>query len=463
MIIRSTAARFPRQTHRLDAHYFLSPGTQAAERLETLRERGYDVVPFGSSESGFTAFAPSRFRRVYAVPGEDATPYLRPYDVFEYLPKAADLLSAGRSLKLDQYRVHEGDLLQTCSGRNLGPAVYVDSDLAQFVMSHDIIRLRCADTRFRLYVLAYLSTPTGQAMLRRDKSGSVIDHISVSHLNAISVPVLPQVMDEVVDMMAQAVSARETGRAALRATVAAYEQPWQEALRWSAPKRGWSVKRGALVGRLDAAPHRRELVELQDLLRQQGAVRVADVADVRKPAGRYKTYYVDQVHGLPILSGRQLLQSKPINLQFISTRSFSDPGRYELTPDMIVFPADGRAEESLGEPACVTDERVGWLASGHVGRLVPADSADLGWLFAAFASEQVQQQVKATACGSVVDALYEGDVGSVLLPKPHADDINGSVVDAWAQMSLARLREEQAVGRLESALADASGEQQLAV
>lgn len=68
-------------------------------------------------------------------------PYLRPYDVFEYLPPEADRLSVTRTARLEDYLIQEGDILQTCSGRNLGPVTIADSYLTQSALSHDMIRM----------------------------------------------------------------------------------------------------------------------------------------------------------------------------------------------------------------------------------------------------------------------------------------------------------------------------------
>jgi hypothetical protein len=56
---------------------------------------------------------------VWAAEGEPSVPYLRPYDTFDYLPVAADHLSRVRTENLDALMIRAGDLLVTCSGRNL--------------------------------------------------------------------------------------------------------------------------------------------------------------------------------------------------------------------------------------------------------------------------------------------------------------------------------------------------------
>ena len=140
-----------RENSRIDAKYYLSP----AMRIKSSIRSGSRVT--GDRLGDYArVFQPSRFKRVYAVPGESYVPYLRAYDVFEFLPPEADRLSVTRTAKLDSYRIQAGDILQTCSGRNLGPTTIADTYLSQFVLSHDMVRIRIADVDQRHYTLAFL-------------------------------------------------------------------------------------------------------------------------------------------------------------------------------------------------------------------------------------------------------------------------------------------------------------------
>lgn len=152
-------------TSRLDAHYHLSEGRRLSRHV------GGDAVRharLGATE-GIAAeiWAPARFKRVYAVSGEAQLPYLRPSDTLNYIPRAADLLSATRSANVDDYQLRKGMILVTCSGRNLGPAVYVDAFLERFVLSHDIIRVDIADDATRFYVLALLELQRAKGCFAR--------------------------------------------------------------------------------------------------------------------------------------------------------------------------------------------------------------------------------------------------------------------------------------------------------
>lgn len=442
---------------RLDAGYFLSPGYQAAERLTLAKAAGVATQVLGGPYGIAKVWAPQRFKRAYAAPGEDHVPYVRPYDIFDYWPQAADRLSVRRTKNLARYRVQEGTILQTCSGRNLGPGVIVDAYLSRFMMSHDLVRIEIDDEALRYYILAFLASPTGQELLRRDKSGSVIDHIAVAHVAAQEIPLFEKrIRLKTAERMKHASSLREEARISLDAALSAYESKLPPVTEGRSAGSGWAVRARSLQGRLDAAFYGPSVTTIRQELLKAGGVPVSDVAVVRKPPGRYKTIYVGRDYGRPILSGSQILQLRPINLRHMAPQAFKSIGDYELHPGWTVYQADGRSEEGLGIPVMVTPDRDGWLASGHVGRLIPGRTTDPGWLFLAARTEHVQIQIKARASGSVVDSTFPDDMADVILPPPLDVDGKG-IVSAWEQFAAAQKAEDEAVELVESAFTVISG------
>jgi len=419
--------------------------------MEAARARGLRFRRLGSIASRI--WQPYRFRRAYAATAEPSYPYLRPYDVFEYLPTAADHLSATRNRGIESYKLKRGMILQTCSGRNLGPAVFVDRYLSEFLIGDDMLRLEIPDEGDCLFVLAFLQTPTAQALLRQGKTGSVIDHISVAHVSTLEVPsLLPELRDAIVSKMGKAVQYRERARLSLRESLEAYEAGF--ALHRQARLRdGWAIRKHEIANRLDAAYYDPFVREVQSALRSLGGQTLGAIADVTKPPGRYKTVYVGEGYGTPILSGTQVLQAKPINLRHIATRALRDISRYQLRPGWIVFQADGRAEETLGVPAVVTKDRDGWLASGHVGRCCPKSGVDSGQVFLAIRAWSSRLQIRSLACGSVVDATYPDDLERVVVP-PLVDDRTASqAMVAWEELATAQTLENDVTQMIEEQLA----------
>lgn len=438
---------------RLDCRYFLSPPDLVAPTAQPGREVAGRIERLGGPGGiADRIYRPARASRALAAEDEPSLPYLRPYDVFNYYPEAANYVSKGRIENLEDSRLRAGQILQTCSGRNLGPAVLVDEYLAQFVMSNDMIRIEIADEQLRHYALAYINSQAGRARLRREKTGSVIDHLSEQQVAARQIVLFdPPTVLQVSEMVGRAVRLREVARLTLQKVVAAYESRLPALHRASPLKEGWTIGARAFEGRVDAAFYDPLVQGVRRQLASMGGQQVVEVAHVLKPAGRYKTCYVGREHGRPLLSGTQLLQTSPINLQFTSPRIFKRVADYELGYGWIAYQADGRAEEQLGTPIFVTKDRAGWFASGHVGRVIAKPGVDAGWLFLALRTRHAQIQLKARASGSVVDSTFPDDMEAVILPPP-LDMDGGSVVQLWDDFCEAQALTEKASAMIDEAM-----------
>jgi hypothetical protein len=433
---------------RLDAHFFTAPGVAAAERVAFAEAAG---VPVRRVADLGAAWDPPRFARVWATRSEAAVPYLRPYDVFDVLPTAAEHLSVDRTPGLKRLQLRPGMILQTCSGRNLGPCTYVDEHLAQFALSHDMIRLEVAGEDLRFYLFTFLKTPTGQALLRRGKSGSVIDHLTVNDIHDVPVPMVDDSdRNSVVHLTRQATALLARARAglvqALADVAAALPTPTPSAI----GARGWTIANRKVRDRLDAAHYDPVVVGAREAARDAGGRRCGDLAKAHLPA-RYNRVYVEGAHGRPVLSGRQLLQVEPINLRRVSDRSFRTPTEYVLKPGMTIFGASGRSEGRQGSPALITEDRVGWLASDDVMRLRPLPGVKPAGLWLAVATPQAQVQIKALSFGSVVDHMIASDVEGVWLP-PVPPTAVAIAERAWADLVQARRLGSEAVALLEELL-----------
>ena len=434
------------QSTRIDAGHFLAPGVSSKSRLADMSHMGVSLLRLGGNHGLAEVFLPNRFKRVYSSSARGGAPYLRPYDLLEFLPEPADFLSKTRN-NIRAYSVEKGTILLTCSGRNLGPAVYVDNYLAGFVISHDMVRVRISDERMRLYVLAFLSSQNGQALLRLDKTGSVIDHIDDSQVAEQQIPILEEIVDEVVGLMKDATHRREQARLSIIESQARFNEQLGE-LPELGSSNGWTIQAEELGGRIDAANHHPIARAARSSSLELGGVTVREIADVVKPAGRYKTIYVEPEWGCPILSGRQVHQVCPVGLKFIARRALTDPERYQLSVHSIAYQADGRAEEKLGVPVMVTRDRHGWMASGHVGRVVARPGIDPGWLYLALGSSHARVQIKSKASGSVVDGTYQDDMEGILLPPP---SLHPEITELWDSFAEASEKERRAASLIDAA------------
>ena len=124
---------------------------------------------------------------------------------------------------------------------------------------------------------------------------------------------------------------------------------------------------------------------------------------------------------------------------------------YQLREAWLAFGAEGRAEERIGAPATDHTSCVGWLASEHVMRLIPAPGVGPGALFLAFSVWQTQIQVKACSTGSVIDEVSPDELGEVVLP-PLDSQRGDRAEEAWRDLDLANQLERQAIDAMEDLL-----------
>lgn len=457
MIVATTRTGAFRSLGRLDAWYHLAPGAAAARSIDGAKSAGIETARIGGEGGLGRTWMPGRLKQVLAVPEEEGVPYLKPHDAFQYLPSGHGTLAVSRTPRLADYRVERGWILQTRSGRNLGPNVLIDSYLEKFAFSDDLIRIDIPDERLRYYIVAFLRSIVGQGLLRRDKNGSVIDHLSPAQIEAHEIPILdPDTVDRSAQLIGLAFDLTEQARTTLSESLASYEASLPGPTRRKPAKGGWTVRANAMSGRLDAAFYDPWIDEVRSQLLASGGQRVDAVAEVLKPPGRYKTIYVSEEFGRPFMSGTQILQLIPVKLQYMAERVFKDVRKYELQEGWSVFMADGRAEKDLGVVAMVPPDRRGWIASGHVGRLVPRAGTDPGWLWLAARTWHVQAQIKALASGSVVDSTYPADMESVILPPDLGVD-GKAITSAWAKFARARDAEAEATALVDSAFATITG------
>ncbi|MBY4040281.1 hypothetical protein HQO38_20475 [Rhodococcus fascians] len=318
-----------------------------------------------------------------------------------------------------------------------------------------MLRLQIDDDVERAYVLTFLSTPTGQALLTRSKTGNVIDHLSANDLSSVHVPFFEaSFTGSVAKLMTRAVKEREKARLRLDQLVQEFEATLPAIKAEDQLKNGWTQNAAALCGRLDSAAYVPAVDSVRRALSEMGGQPVKQVADAFMP-NRYKRLYVESGFGRPILSGRQLLQINPVNLQYIAAHAL-DVDEFALGVGTLVFGARGRAEERIALPALITEERASWLASHNVMRVRPHSTVNPGWLYLCFATEHVQIQVKASAFGSVIDVVDPANLGEVVLPK-YSDTLGSSAFDCWRSFEAANELEKKAISMLETKILESAG------
>jgi len=357
---------------RIDPKYYIDEGNAAHYRITY---GNWDKIRLGELLGDESVWVPPRFTQIQAYSPIYGKPYLAPWDTLRYVFNSNVYLSSTQNRHFNLCELKRGWLLITCSGRNLGPCVFVDDVLSRYVVSGDMIRISVTDNDDIFYVMAFLHTPTGQSLIRRNKSGSVIDHISPKNVRDLLIPILNKPLkNEIIKAFKNAAILRENARLSLiEAQKQFYEATkliqLKESLNKHDTNRRFSINVSCINDRIDAEPYAPLYKIYRDFLMElKIGVPLGQIADSSRPPGRYRTLYVqDENYGIPILSGRQFAQFRPVGLKYIA-KGFKHIDKYLLTSNTIVLAADGRSEENLADCAMILDDREGWAASGHVIR-----------------------------------------------------------------------------------------------
>ena len=166
---------------RLDAKHYQEEFVAALARVKT---SAYPNRPIGEVAD---AFIPGRIKLI-TVPTEGAgAPYLRAHDAFETRPESDRYVASMRVSNYDSLLLRKGMILTPSSGRNLGPVAYVGKYLSSFAMT-DIMRIVPKSKIDGFYLLAYLLTETGQALVRKGRTGTTVDHLAPA--DVLSIPLI---------------------------------------------------------------------------------------------------------------------------------------------------------------------------------------------------------------------------------------------------------------------------------
>lgn len=436
----ATSREIEAPAFRLDAAHYRQEFAAALNRVASGKQATKLIGDFAR------AFVPGRVKLVTVPKKEAGAPYLRAHDAFEIRPASDRYVSKARTPDYDSLLLQEGMILTPSSGRNLGPVAFVDSYLARFAMT-DIMRIKADTIDSARYLFAFLLTPTAQALIRRGRTGTTVDHLAPTDVEGLSIPWL-QTPDrnlfagEIAEAEALLGKARHDLDALLNELHEVFgisnDLPSANCLSRDCGD-AFAVSSRQVGLRLDSASHDPTVLACAELIKAKGGEPLSKVA-TPKTLSRYRRYYVDPPRGRPVLSGRQMLQLRPVNLRHISDRSFANPADFILKAGTTIFTCDGRSEDALGTPAFVMPAWDGWMASEHIMRLEAKTDIGHGFLYLALTSPWVQLQLKSRATGSVIDALEPEEIGHIMLPmlRPkERQDIDRRVVSSWEMISRA--------------------------
>lgn len=389
------------------------------------------------------------FSRVFVDDPAHGEPYVSARDIVNADVRAAGYLSRNHGRLLDDLRLHEGMILVTCSGMNLGKAIWTRSELAGFVGSHDLIRIEPDSKSVSPgYLFAFLASRHGHALLRKQIYGGHIKHIEPLHVAALSVPRLGARLEaEVHDLVVRAARDRATAKRLLdeagSALLSGLKLPaLREEYEYEAPRVS-VVAASRLAGRADAYYHSPLNADARQAFDRAAGkkVRLVDVAEVTIPGIFKRLYAEDPAYGVPYITGADVFELTPNSSQYLLKRVAADVGLV-LREGMIVIQEAGQLGGLIGRSALVGAALDGFACSNNMVRVTAKKAGDTGYLFALLASPYGVRLVSREAAGSSIPHIDAERVRSIEVPWGD-DDLRARI--SRSVMKAQRLRDEASV------------------
>jgi type I restriction enzyme S subunit len=402
---------------RLNAEYYTHDNNfSLAKHLKTQKlSEIANVVGFGP------------FKRYYIDSIEFGVPLISSSEMMELNPSCEGIISTDLTRDYKKYLVKQNTILVSCSG-TIGNITLVDTRLAEKAISQHALRVIPIDKNHIGFVYSFLNSVYGQSIITGKKSGAVIDEIYAGDLNIIDIPIISsEAIKELNKLILLAYAKRDEANQYLekaqllvlkynnlpnfeRAELTTIDPNCEVEINTT------SLKEFTIDFRLDAHFYNplAELAVTNIKSLSPNFENLFDVADCSFKGSRSIRNYVDKAHGVPFLSGKNIIQIRP-DFKYISISETSNLSDMIVEKNQILISRSG----TLGRTVFVWNNYENCAASEHLIRVVPnSDLVDEGYLYAFLSSDYGYHQLLRYKHGSVIDEITEGQISQSVIPLP---------------------------------------------
>ena len=419
--------------YRLDACYYSKRANRARE---SFAEASLPSIPISSIADVFALSDFSLFR-IPAANEKLGVPFYTFSDIEEFNPQPTMFLSKRLEPNLDDYLVQKGWVLISRAG-TIGKVVLVGAELHGKAVSNHAIRIIPRDSEMGALIYTALSGELGRDIVKSCMYGSVVDVIKPFQINSIKIPLPPKkVVNLLSSKVQEALSARSSARNLLHeAEGIIYEinglpRLKTEDLKFlnnlfevetfeTSSKIIWQLNSEGSEYRMEAHFYN-PLAQLavKNLKPCRSEVKPLHEVTERIILGpRFKRNYVEADHGLPFLSGRNIVQIRP-ELKYLSNVQVADMQELIIKEGWTLVTCSG----TIGRTCFVWRNYEDYAASQHILRVVPdTGKIDPGYLYAFLSSRYGYEQILRYRYGSVIDEITDKQIGKVLIPLPSKKD-----------------------------------------
>ncbi len=410
--------------YRLDASSFLNADTRMSLTAAKSTRQVSDLADV------FTVYIQTPIL-YYVEPFDQSRSYLTTSELGEYqrgIPTHVSLITDAR---LVEWEVKWGNIVLSRSGR-VGEAYWIDKKLDGALVG-DSFRVVPKKPEDAYFLYALLSSIFAKDYMTGVSYGSVVDHASVAQARSLPIPCIKEksrdrisflvnsalnARDDAYDLLdeAEAELLRVNGLSELGIPTPDQFNPLGQPEYCELNARTIKSNNGSGSDyRLDA--------HFYNLTAQRAVVNIRKgpsvIRTIKEVASvfmgpRFKRNYVESDHGIPFLSGKNIVQLRP-ELKYLSNIDMAEMQDLIIKQGWSLITRSG----TIGRTCFVWKNFEDYSASEHILRVMPNEKEiDPAYLNAFFASRYGYEQILRFRHGSVIDEITDKQIEQVLLPCP---------------------------------------------
>lgn len=406
---------------RLDAGFYCGSG---AETRQLLAQSSLTTEPLGILA---TVEQPTVFgKRFMQGSMEKGIPLYAASELLNHNPETDSYLAKNFTPQFACLMAEPGTLLLSRSG-SVGRPVLVPTWMRGIAIQDDVLKITSNDPDITRYLYAYFISPIGQPILADAAFGSVIQHIKVDHIRQVPV-IVPH--RELLSKIANFIKVAEEVRGQSRELIQEADRQILDAnsLPYLPLSKG-DLETFVVTGHMEAMPsgnisefrldaHFYNPTAQQAVFNIRECQVVKTVGDITREVRmgpRFKRNYVESDHGVPFLSGKNIVQIRPTDLKYLSNLQMADMQDLLVKHGWILVTCSG----TIGRTCFVWKNYEDYAASQHILRIIPDDTKiDPGYLCAYLSSRYGYEQILRYRYGSVIDEVSDKQIEKVLVPLP---------------------------------------------
>ena len=433
---------------RMEAENFLASGFKTWQEIR-------------SKLSGWTrlaevarAWQPSRLKGIQ-VSREFGTPFLAATQVYDVRPIPRKWLSLNRTSDYKDRFVSHGTILLTCSG-NVGRATLAHSTIANYLVSHDLLRVEAIEKDWQGWIYAYLRAPTVREMMKSAQYGHIIKHLETHHVDELPIVQVDHETKVEFGVAANEIACKRDRAYALMLEA---EQLFAEAFGHgefaNLGEAGFTVSANSTFAtkrrRMDAWHHNPSGNAIAEHLSRR-AIDWNSIADlgfeVWLPT-RFRR--IAAIDGVFLLDSSDLFEINPDISKRIADGHFGDPYHGRVEEGWILLSRSGQIYGLIGSATIAGRAHEQKIVSDDIIRIAPKNpKCRSGYLLMAMTHPELgRPRIKTLPYGSSIPHIEVEDVRDFQLPRLH-DRQEAEIADRIEEA--ARQRDE--ADQLEKQLAD---------